>query len=169
MTSHKFVLLLWLVLLILITADATVDDDGSETKKKNSIQDKETTIEDDNDDEIGDDLKNVFEKLSELKAFRDTMLKLVPGDALGDSKESKDGETDDDIHSEDKQAAELLKRSALLDVLTKEIGLVTLSSMQKSEEEEEVSDWEEEIEEEPVEEEVKQPLTLEQQEGVKIF
>ncbi|XP_008557621.1 protein sel-1 homolog 1 [Microplitis demolitor] len=93
--SHKFVFLLWLALLMLTTAELTKDkdetDDSNERKShreqlsQNDIT--ETAIEDDedsddstvnNDDDGLNDWENVHQRLRELKAFRDSILNLVP-------------------------------------------------------------------------------------------
>ena len=123
-----------------------------------------------------EDAENAFEQLRELKALRDTILKLEP--FLGEKlQRQKKGEGEDDGESSEKEKSQeppitmdwtqdpVLRNAWMKAMLAHAKDPDTQVSESKSSEEEELEAWNEE---EQVEE-VQEPLTPEQQEGEKYF
>lgn len=146
-----------LLVLFFVVAKGDVQDGAkTEVNQKSSDSNNEESEE----QVAMEDLENAFEQLRELKALRDTLMKLVPtGDSLlseklskeflsGDKKdETEKGE--DDILGEDKETSKSWIKSEQ-------------SSEDDKKEDDEESGWEN-VEQDRVEETV--PLTPEQQEG----
>lgn len=162
--SRKYVLLLWLSLLVFSTVATGKNDDEEISKKENSHDETESNIIDDSDEERVD-LANVFEQLNELK---NSILKLGPGkgDEVSETlyKNSKESSSSENDIDENEAAENTARTAALLDMIAKGIGFVPLSSLQKSDDDLPVWD-EDENEKDIVEEEIPVPLTPEQQEG----
>ncbi|KAK0086045.1 hypothetical protein PV325_003982 [Microctonus aethiopoides] len=166
--SRKYVLLLWLSLLVFSTVATGKNDDEEISKKENSHDETESNIMDESDEERVD-LANVFEQLNELK---NSILKLGPGkgDEVSETlyKKSKESSSSENDIDENEAAENTARTAALLDMIAKGIGFVPLSSLQKSDDDLPVWD-EDENEKDIVEDEIPVPLTPEQQEAEELF
>ncbi|XP_011305407.1 protein sel-1 homolog 1 [Fopius arisanus] len=165
-------ILLGLTVLTLVRADVVKDNDKENAKKP----DGKTTIEEKDPDVGIEDLTDVFEQLRELRALRDSMLKLVPvANPFSDdtiTKQPKESIISDEESSVEKDSSlNSNKNAALRELLkaAKKIGLRPVPEFSSSESP--IPSWEEESEEDysELEEEPQEPLTPEQQEAEELF
>ncbi|XP_015597864.1 protein sel-1 homolog 1 [Cephus cinctus] len=164
------VVFLMLALVMVSNAD---EEDG--LKKRGDITQKSNSNEESEDESSEEDLENAFEQLRELKALRDTILKLVPSsDPFLNDKITKQqkGDSEDEPENAGKEPPENSpSRNVWMKAMIaqpKETDTSDSSILQTLEED----DWDlpgEEGSDEQVEEEVQEPLTPKQQEAEDLF
>lgn len=165
MKSNIGALILLLFLTLCFRSNAELE---SAAKKRDDVAQKSNSNEETEEDVTSEDADNAFEQLRELKALRETILKLVPADSLMNEKVSKHRK--EDAESKDSVSKESLENSGTRNVWmktmiaqTKDMDPLDINSKQLDEEDMEA--WENHEQFETLEEEVQEPLTPEQQAG----
>ena len=163
-------LLVLILVVLFFTARAEVQN-GVKSRGDVAAKSSDSNNNDESEEEATmEDLENAFEQLKELKALRDTLLKLVPtSDTLLNEKLSKgflDSEKKDDtekggdvLDDADKESAKSVWIKSAAD---QGEGLSLAGKKADNEEE----NWEDILPEDLGEEEEPEVLTLEQQEGI---
>ncbi|XP_033216248.1 protein sel-1 homolog 1 isoform X2 [Belonocnema kinseyi] len=173
--NHRLgVLLLLFSLLVLVNAE---NEDG--LKKGGDISQK-TKSEDESDEEVEvEELENAFEQLRELKALRDTILKLEPflgeklpkqpkGDEEENNKEISEAEgTQESPARMDWTQDPALRNAWMKAMIAQAKDSDSLESESRLGEDNDYEGWN--GEEEQLEEQVQEPLTPEQQEAEDLF
>lgn len=159
--------LLLLFLALFLRSNAELE---GAAKKRGDVAQKSNSNEETEEDVTNEDMENAFEQLRELRALRETILKLVPSsDALMNEKVNKHRKEDADskVESASKEAPESPgTRNVWMKTMiaqTKDIDSVDINSKQLDEEDMEA--WENHEQYETLEEEVQEPLSPEQQAG----
>ncbi|KAL2712397.1 protein sel-1 1 [Vespula squamosa] len=163
MKPNQSVLLFLLALVMFSIAET---ENGA--KKRSDITQKSNSKEE-TEDKTVEDVENVFEHLHELKALRESILQFVP-DALLNEKIPK--HIKEESESESEEPVENTLRNAELWMKTmisqsKDIDLIDTNI--QSIEDEDLTSWVDEEQYENSEEEMKEPLTPEQQEAEQLF
>ncbi|KAF7398575.1 hypothetical protein HZH66_006472 [Vespula vulgaris] len=163
MKPNQSVLLFLLALVMFSIAET---ENGA--KKRSDITQKSNSKEE-TEDKTVEDVENVFEHLHELKALRESILKFVP-DALLNEKIPK--QIKEESESEPEEPVENTLRNAELWMKTmisqsKDIDL--MDTNMQSIEDEDLTSWVDEEQYENSEEEVREPLTPEQEEAQQLF
>lgn len=167
MKSNVDALLLLLFLALFLRSNAELE---STAKKRGDITQKSNSNEETEEDVTNEDMENAFEQLRELRALRETILKLVPSsESLMNEKVNKHRKEDTEgkVDSVSKETLESPgTRNVWMKTMiaqTKDMDSVDINSKQLDEEDMEA--WENHEQYEALEEEVQEPLTLEQQAG----
>ncbi|XP_014478106.1 PREDICTED: protein sel-1 homolog 1 isoform X2 [Dinoponera quadriceps] len=163
-----------LLLLVCSCLRANAELEGA-AKKRGDIAQKSNSNEETEEDVTNEDMENAFEQLRELRALRETILKLVPAsDSLMNEKVSKHRkeEAEGKVDSVSKESLESSgTRNVWMKTMiaqTKDIDPMDINSKQLDEEDMEA--WENhEQYESTLEEEVQEPLSPEQQAAEQIF
>lgn len=166
MKSNKsIVFLLFLASFLLCTAELE-----NVSKKRGDIAQKSNSNEETDEEVAVEDMENTFEQLRELKALRDTILKLVPSDPLINEKIDKHRKDDTESKTET-VSKETLENSGTKNVWmktmiaqTKDVDSLGISGKQLDDEDIEIT-WEDHEQYEALEEEIQEPLSPEQQTG----
>ncbi|XP_066586847.1 protein sel-1 homolog 1-like [Prorops nasuta] len=149
MKSTKSVFLTVLVLVMLTKAEL-----NSEFKKRRDINKKSNSNEETEDEVAAEYLENAFEQLRDLRALRDTILKLVPvTDPFFNEKVNKKGK-DKSGGEPDSEVKEIVDDPVLTYMWS---------------DDDEIESWSEEDQMINAEDSIKEPLTPEQQEAEKLF
>lgn len=143
----------------------------SDTKKRGDITQKSNSNEETEEDVTNEDMENAFEQLRELRALRETILKLVPAsDTLMNEKVSKHRKEDAENKVDSVSKEETLENSGTRNVWmktmiaqTKDVDPLDINSKQLDEEDMEA--WENHEQYESLEEEIQEPLSPAQQAG----
>ncbi|KAK2587376.1 hypothetical protein KPH14_003093 [Odynerus spinipes] len=167
MKPNQSVLLFLLALVMFSIADT---ENGA--KKRGDITQKSNSNEEAEDEVATEELENTFEELRELKAFHDSMLKLVPDHFLNDKiplqiKEESESESDTTAKESAKIIA--LKEAELwMKMISESKDMDSLDTNMQSMDED-LASWVEDEQYENSKEEVQEPLTPEQQEAEQLF
>ncbi|KAF7401284.1 hypothetical protein HZH68_007104 [Vespula germanica] len=163
MKPNQSVLLFLLALVMFSIAET---ENGA--KKRNDITQKSNSKEE-TEDKTVEDVENVFEHLHELKALRESILKFVP-DALLNEKIPK--QIKEESESEPEEPVENTLRNAELwmkTMISQSKDMDLMDTNMQSIEDEDLTSWVDEEQYENSEEEVKEPLTPEQEEAQQLF
>jgi len=158
------VFLLLLALFLLSTAE-------NDSKKRGDITQKSNTNEETEEEVVIEDMENAFEQLRELSALRDTIMKLVPtSDPIY---EKQTGRKEEEEGKTETTSKETLENPGTRNVWMKTMIAQTkdtdsLVINERSLDEEDVESWDERHQElyETLEEDVQEPLSMEQQAGI---
>lgn len=159
MKPNQSVLLFLLALVMFSIAET---ENGA--KKRSDITQKSNSKEE-TEDKTVEDVENVFEHLHELKALRESILKFVP-DALLNEKIPK--QIKEESESEPEEPVENTLRNAELwmkTMISQSKDMDLMDTNMQSIEDEDLTSWVDEEQYENSEEEVREPLTPEQEEG----
>lgn len=167
MKSNVGALILLLFLALCFRSNAELK---SAAKKRDDIAQKSNSNEETEEDVTNEEMENAFEQLRELRALRETIMKLVPvSDSLMNEKVDKHRKEDAE-GKVDSVSKESLESSGTRNVWmktmiaqTKEIDPLDINSKQLDEEDMEA--WENHEQFETLEEEIQEPLSPEQQAG----
>ncbi|XP_043669581.1 protein sel-1 homolog 1 [Vespula pensylvanica] len=163
MKPNQSVLLFLLALVMFSIAET---ENGA--KKRSDITQKSNSKEE-TEDKTVEDVENVFEHLHELKALRESILKFVP-DALLNEKIPK--QIKEESESEPEEPVENTLRNAELwmkTMISQSKDMDLMDTNMQSIEDEDLTSWVDEEQYENSEEEVREPLTPEQEEAQQLF
>lgn len=160
------VFLLLLALCLLSTAELETGP-----KKRGDITQKSNSNEETEEEVAIEDMENAFEQLRELSALRDTILKLVPAsDPIYKEISKQTGRKDDGEGKTEAASKETVENPG-----TKNVWMKTMIAQTKDTDslvlnerpldEEDMESWEAQELYETLEEEVQEPLSMEQQAG----
>ncbi|EFN84030.1 hypothetical protein EAI_02759 [Harpegnathos saltator] len=163
MKSNVGVLFLLLFLVSCLQSNAELE---STAKKRGDITQKSNSNDETEEDVTNEDMENAFEQLRELRALRETILKLVPAsDSLINEKvnnKHRKEDTDGKVDSVNKEPLESSGTSNVwmktMIAQTKDMDPLDINSKQLDEEDMEA--WENHEQYETLEEEVQEPLHL---------
>ncbi|XP_035733239.1 protein sel-1 homolog 1-like [Vespa mandarinia] len=156
--------LLFLFALVMFSIAET--ENGA--KKRSDIT-RKTNSKEETEDKTVEDVENVFEHLHELKALHESILKFVP-DALLNEKIPK--QIKEESESESEEPVENTLRNGELwmkTMISQSKDMDLMNTNMQSIEDEDLTSWVDEEQYENSEEEVREPLTPEQQEAEQLF
>lgn len=166
--NRDVVFLLLLALFLLGTAEQL--ESGS--KKRGDITQKSNSNEETEEEVAIEDMENAFEQLRELSALRDTILKLVPASDPIYEKIGKQTSRKEDGEGK----TETTSKETLDNPGTRNVWMKTMIAQTKDTDslvinerpldEEDMESWEAQELYETLEEEVQEPLSMEQQAGM---
>lgn len=168
MKSNRAVVFLLLSALLLLCAAEL--ENGS--KKRGDITQKSNSNEETEEEVAIEDMENAFEQLRELSALRDTIMKLVPtsSDPIYDKISKQTGRKEDGESKTETASKETLENPGTRNVWmktmiaqTKETDSLVIN--ERPLDEEDMESWETQELYETLEEEVQEPLSMEQQAG----
>ena len=165
-SNGRMVFLPFLALFLLSTAEL---ETGS--KKRGDITQKSNTNEETEEEVAIEDIENAFEQLRELSALRDTIMKLVPtSDPIYEKINKQTGKKEDGESKTEPANKETLENPGTRNVWmktmiaqTKDTDSIVLN--ERPLDEEDMESWEAQELYETLEEEVQEPLSVEQQAG----
>lgn len=165
-SNGRVVFLPLLALFLLSTAEL---ETGS--KKRGDITQKSNTNEEEEEVAI-EDIENAFEQLRELSALRDTIMKLVPtSDPIYEKINKQTGKKEDGESKTETANKETLENPGTRNVWmktmiaqTKDTDSIVLN--ERPMDEEDLESWEAQELYETLEEDVQEPLSVEQQAGM---
>lgn len=151
-----------LFLLPLVMFSIAETENGA--KKRDDITQKSNS-EEETEDKIVEDVENVLERLHELKALHESILKFIP-DAFLNEKIPKQLKEESESESEE-PAENTLKDGELWmkTMISQSKAIDVMNTNMQSVEDEDLTSWVDQEQYQNSEEEVKEPLTPEQQEG----
>lgn len=172
MKSNGAVVFLLLSALLLLCAAEL--ENGS--KKRGDITQKSNSNEETEEEVAIEDMESAFEQLRELSALRDTIMKLVPtsSDPIYDKISKQTGRKEDGESKTETASKETLENPGTRNVWmktmiaqTKETDSLVIN--ERPLDEEDMESWETQELYETLEEEVQEPLSLEQQAAEQLF
>lgn len=160
---------MFLLLLALFLLSAAELESGS--KKRGDITQKSNNNEETEEEVAIEDMESAFEQLRELSALRDTILKLVPASDPIYEKISKQTSRKEDGESKTETNKETLENPGTRNVWMKTMIAQTkdtdsLVINERPLDEEDMESWETQELYNTIEEEVQEPLSVEQQAGM---
>ncbi|XP_018355444.1 PREDICTED: protein sel-1 homolog 1 [Trachymyrmex septentrionalis] len=169
-SNRRMMFLPLLALFLLSTAEL---ETGS--KKRGDITQKSNTNEETEEEVAIEDIENAFEQLRELSALRDTIMKLVPtSDPIYEKLNKQTGKKEDGESKAETANKETLENPGTRNVWmktmiaqTKDTDTIVLN--ERSLDEEDMESWEDQELYETLEEEVQEPLSVEQQAAEQLF
>ncbi|XP_011630566.1 protein sel-1 homolog 1 [Pogonomyrmex barbatus] len=145
------------------------------SKKRGDITQKSNTNEETEEEVAAEDIENAFEQLRELSALRDTILKLVPAsDPVYEKISKQTGRKDEEESKTEAAGKETLENPGTRNVWMKTMIAQTkdtdsLVLNEKPLDEEAMESWEAQELYESLEEEVQEPLSMEQQAAEQLY
>jgi len=164
-SNGSVVFLLLLALFLLSTAE-------NDSKKRGDITQKSNTNEETEEEVAIEDMENAFEQLRELSALRDTIMKLVPtSDPIYEKMSKQTGRKEEEESKTETTSKETLENPGTRNVWMKTMIAQTkdtdsLVINERSLDEEDMESWEAQELYETLEEDVQEPLSMEQQAGM---
>jgi len=160
---------MFLLLLALFLLSAAELESGS--KKRGDITQKSNSNEETEEEVAIEDMESAFEQLRELSALRDTILKLVPASDPIYEKISKQTSRKEDGESKTETNKETLENPGTRNVWMKTMIAQTkdtdsLVINERPLDEEDMESWETQELYNTLEEEIQEPLSVEQQAGM---
>lgn len=159
-----------LLLPLFLHGGAAAELEGG-SKKRGDITQKSNTNEETEEEVTIEDMENAFEQLRELSALRDTILKLVPtSDPIYEKISKQTGRKEDGEGKTEAAGKENLENSGTRNVWMKTMIAQTkdadsLVMNERPLDEEDMESWEAQELLNTLEEEVQEPLSMEQQAG----
>lgn len=161
-----------LLLSLFLLSNAELE---SSSKKRGDITQKSNSNEETEEEVAIEDMENAFEQLRELSALRDTILKLVPASDPIYEKIGKQstGRKEDGEGKTETTSKETLESPGTRNVWMKTMIAQTKDSdslviNERSLDEDDMESWEAQELYETLEEEVQEPLSMEQQAGMSV-
>lgn len=169
MESNRAVVFLLLLALFLLSSTAELE---SSSKKRGDITQKSNSNEETEEEVAIEDMENAFEQLRELSALRDTILKLVPAsDPIYEKIGKQAGRKEDGEAKAESASKEPLENPGTRNVWMKTMiaqtkDTDTLVINERPLDEEDMESWEAQELYDTLEEEIQEPLSVEQQAGM---